>query len=153
MSDSPDIPVAYIWSPPLQDVADALPANRGRSSTVHGLIRALQLADFDQAADDKDKEGGEHGEGVNGNSEDASVTRFGIVIPAKDKIEAEPSKAKPVTTVRPDRELAQHRMAKVVPPMTELATPAEMRRYHEVKYVGEYIWVRQGHAERLQSTC
>ncbi|TXT08966.1 hypothetical protein VHUM_02440 [Vanrija humicola] len=34
---------AYIWSPELQAAADALPANVGRSSAVHSLIRALGL--------------------------------------------------------------------------------------------------------------
>ena len=35
--------VAYIHSPQLQAVADHLPANLGRSSIVHSLVRALDL--------------------------------------------------------------------------------------------------------------
>lgn len=35
--------VAYVWSEQLQALSDDLPANLGRSSLVHGLIRALGL--------------------------------------------------------------------------------------------------------------
>ncbi|WWC94618.1 hypothetical protein V866_001465 [Kwoniella sp. B9012] len=42
--------VAYIWSQELQDVSDDLPSNIGRSSMVHGLIKALDLLDDDAAA-------------------------------------------------------------------------------------------------------
>ncbi|KAL1411465.1 hypothetical protein Q8F55_002421 [Vanrija albida] len=38
---------AYLWSPALEAAADELPANRGRSSTVHALIRALGLVSDD----------------------------------------------------------------------------------------------------------
>ncbi|WWC89170.1 uncharacterized protein L201_004088 [Kwoniella dendrophila CBS 6074] len=37
--------VSYIWSQELQDVSDDLPSNIGRSSMVHGLIKALELLD------------------------------------------------------------------------------------------------------------
>jgi hypothetical protein len=35
--------VVYIWSQAMQDAADALPANIGRSSMVHDLIHSLDL--------------------------------------------------------------------------------------------------------------
>jgi hypothetical protein len=35
--------VKYVWSKLLQDVCDQLPANLGRSSMVHDLIRAFGL--------------------------------------------------------------------------------------------------------------
>lgn len=116
----PDLPVAYVWSPTLQDVADALPANVGRSSTVHGLIRALHLADFDKAEKER-----ECGEAANANEE---VTANGSATngTGEDAVESIPASSQEV----------DHCVAKVVWPMAELATPAEMRRYHEVKYVG-----------------
>ncbi|WWC70151.1 uncharacterized protein I206_104098 [Kwoniella pini CBS 10737] len=43
MSSRPTSRVSYIWSQELQDVSDDLPSNIGRSSLVHGLIRALDL--------------------------------------------------------------------------------------------------------------
>jgi histone deacetylase 1/2/histone deacetylase 8 len=36
-------PVAYIWSQELQDAADRLPANLGRSSMVHELVKSFDL--------------------------------------------------------------------------------------------------------------
>lgn len=122
MTSNHDVDVAYIWSQGLQDVADALPANLGRSSTVHGLIRALQLADFESAERER-----ERGESV---SEDA-VAGNGFVIHGDLEV------SEKAATPQPEVKVAQDCMARVVPPMAELATPAEMRRYHEVKYVGE----------------
>lgn len=37
--------LAYIWSPALQQSADLLPSNIGRSSFVHALSNALGLLD------------------------------------------------------------------------------------------------------------
>ncbi|KAK4683692.1 hypothetical protein P7C73_g6540, partial [Tremellales sp. Uapishka_1] len=73
-------PVAYIWSQPLQEVADQLPANPDRSSVVHGLHRALGLL-HDPTSDD---------------------------------------------------ELER---AVIVAPDAQLASPAELRRYHDARYV------------------
>jgi hypothetical protein len=44
--------VAYVWSEELQNAADELPSNIGRSSVVHGLIQALDLLHDDQYRDD-----------------------------------------------------------------------------------------------------
>lgn len=43
MLDPDTTRVCYIWSEELQQVSDQLPANLGRSSRVHSLIRALDL--------------------------------------------------------------------------------------------------------------
>ncbi|WRT66529.1 uncharacterized protein IL334_003488 [Kwoniella shivajii] len=53
--------VSYIWSQELQDVSDDLPSNIGRSSMVHGLIRALDLLDIEATSVDgnDDLENGE----------------------------------------------------------------------------------------------
>lgn len=38
-----DMTVAYVWSQEQQSIADQLPANVGRSSVVHSLVRSLGL--------------------------------------------------------------------------------------------------------------
>lgn len=49
--------VSYIWSEELQAIADKLPANIGRSSRVHSLIRALGLVQGQSTEEDEEDHG------------------------------------------------------------------------------------------------
>ncbi|WWC62139.1 uncharacterized protein I303_104730 [Kwoniella dejecticola CBS 10117] len=49
--------VSYIWSQELQDVSDDLPSNIGRSSMVHGLIRALDLLERESSSSSQSDDG------------------------------------------------------------------------------------------------
>jgi hypothetical protein len=92
--------VAYVWSPQLEAAANELPANKGRSSRVHGLIRALGLVRL------------------------------------------------PGSTFEEAREWEP---ARIVPPNPKLSTEAELRRYHDPRYVGELIFTSSNLTLRLPS--
>jgi len=112
------IPAAYIWSPALQAAADALPANKGRSSRVHSLIRALGLVQAPTGADERDKPT----TGANANS-NANTDGDGD---PNDEANENDGKVKIKTP------------AVIVPPDLTLATEAELRRYHDKRYVGAH---------------
>jgi hypothetical protein len=76
--------VAYIWSNELQVAADALPANLGRSTMVHNLIRSLDLLDDGSQPAEKDLTECEASSGT------TAIVRKALVVP-------------------PDRELGSYR--------------------------------------------
>ncbi|CAK9781091.1 Arginase/deacetylase [Cutaneotrichosporon oleaginosum] len=152
--------VAYIWSPELQRAADELPANVGRSSLVHGLVRALGLLEnsLETAGEVKDGvDGGReacgngegNGEGSGEGNENGNVDGDGEgdgdgnghsgVCPSSaasmsprshdedtdDDDHGEPVEP-PIHGVR------------LVPPDPSLATRAELRRYHDQRYL-DYV--------------
>ena len=102
----PDHQVAYIWSQELQDVADCLPANAGRSSLVHGLIYALELLDTSHDPVSADFEGRS----------------------------ASPTLSDHVNTANGAHHAGSR--ALVVPPNPALAIKASLLRYHDAAYVG-----------------
>ena len=113
--------VAYIWSQELQDVADDLPANHGRSSMVHGLIQVLDLLERGQAQE-------AHQPGPN-RSEEAHDDDDNTI---DDSDDGEGSMGHPEVTIP---RLAGK--ATVVQPELEFGIPGELKKYHDAKYVGE----------------
>lgn len=134
--------VAYLWSPQLQRAADGLPANTGRSSLVHGLIRSLGLLEETATVGG----GGEgHGEGddEDGGNDGDEQTRN------QPKGKADGQRAASARDDTPDEEaepepegadsgpLSVIRGVRVVAPDPSLGTQAELRRYHDQRYIGE----------------
>ncbi|GMK55280.1 hypothetical protein CspeluHIS016_0203360 [Cutaneotrichosporon spelunceum] len=127
--------VAYIWSAALQRAADELPANVGRSSLVHGLIRALGLLENPPDDPDMVKErawdrGGADGDGrrMNGAERDGDQGEDN----GEDDGEDDDGDNTEEPTHRPIRGI------RVVPPDLSLGTPTELRRYHDPHYL-DYV--------------
>lgn len=130
---------AYLWSPELMAVADALPANQGRSRTVHGLVRALGLADFaavqeyatarsPSAASESEEQSGE--EELEHDTEACQPEERGIrpsciadgLQEGCDEEKTQPADSRcSIRTIAPDPVLCE---------------AAELRRYHDAGYVG-----------------
>ena len=112
--------MAYVWSQELQDVADDLPANQGRSSMVHGLMQVLDLLQEQRADEIPRSAARDAAEAKDGDSDNESVGD-----------DAGDSSNRP--------EIILPRMtgkATIVPPKLEFGSPSELKRYHDAKYVG-----------------
>lgn len=147
---------AYLWSPQLQRAADGLPANTGRSSLVHGLIRALGLLENEEGLEKRREEnmgmmareghveegdgvgtnGGEDSNHDKGRADEAGNADQSAVSPRdlqaedeQDEQDEDEARARPIRGIR------------VVPPDPSFATQAEIRRYHEARYVGEASYI------------
>ncbi|KAL7421968.1 hypothetical protein Q5752_003740 [Cryptotrichosporon argae] len=116
MTSPPSAQVAYIWSRELQRVADELPANVGRSSIVHDLVRALGLLDGGDGPD--------AGEGGG---------RAGLSAEGFNPVSAT-GKNEPVAG-ESERHVAQARGVVVLAPEETLGTPDNLKRYHDADYV------------------
>jgi hypothetical protein len=127
--------VAYIWSPQLQSAADALPANLGRSSRVHALIRALGLVRTEDNGQDED----EDEEKSNNRNEDADVDKVNSGNGgATDQNEEQPKLCpNNAMAIAGHASPTQWAPARLVPPDLALATEAELKKYHDARYVGE----------------
>ncbi|BEJ16308.1 hypothetical protein CspHIS471_0509130 [Cutaneotrichosporon sp. HIS471] len=131
--------VAYIWSAELQRAADQLPANVGRSSLVHGLVRALGLLDNPSDHSDTVRQGVE-GQGADGGGEhNAEASRDPEV--AWLSSESGPGEGMEGGDVEAedDEEPTDPPIhgIRVVPPDLSFATPIELRRYHDQRYLGK----------------
>lgn len=67
--------VSYIWSKQLQQVADQLPSNLGRSSVVHDLIHSFGLL-----GDDPHSSSGDAPDGSNAPERQATVSKRARVV-------------------------------------------------------------------------
>lgn len=105
--------VAYIWSQSLQDAADQLPANVGRSSRVHGLIAALGLLHREEPKQDS-----------------VSVDRR-VQLDREDSEESDAALELPVSLSSKGKGRAT-----VVAPDVALGSETALKRYHEAGYVG-----------------
>ncbi len=129
--------VAYIWSAELQRAADRLPANVGRSSLVHGLVRALGL--LENAPDDGEKEGAV-GEGGNDETSQTTSDRAHAQSGPSDeatKDEDEGEEEEDEVDEDDEGEEPPIRGIRVIPPDLSLGTPAELKRYHDQRYLGK----------------
>jgi histone deacetylase 1/2 len=118
MSDSPL--VAYIWSQTLQEAADQLPYNLGRSTLGHDLIRSLDLLDGTSGSSPTD----EHGEGDSDRHEDEETAlhlRSRSIEKGKGNLRSR---------------------ARVIEPDMSLGTAQSLRRYHDSDYVGVCVRLR-----------
>jgi histone deacetylase 1/2/histone deacetylase 8 len=115
----PDSPlVAYVWSQTLQEAADQLPYNLGRSTVVHDLIRSLDLLDITSGSSNTD-ERAEDDSDRNGDEQGTLHLRSRSIELGKGK-----GKGKPRSRAR------------VVEPDMSLGTAESLRRYHDSDYVG-----------------
>ena len=111
-----DAAVSYIWSQQLEDVANDLPSNIGRSSVVHSLVRELGLLD----------------------DIDSQV----VELPGSDGCVKESDERREVSTASHTPDLLESatscRRARVVKPDMTLGTRDRLLRYHSGSYVGSY---------------
>ncbi|WVR06889.1 hypothetical protein IAU60_003925 [Kwoniella sp. DSM 27419] len=137
--------IAYIWSEELQEVADDLPSNVGRSSVVHGLIRALDLVEeCDEISISRKAAGRQPGDSINHEdgptpSPDERVKADEQDGQASEKVireldGASPTQAATVThrTRSTDKDLKR---ASIVQPDGNLGTRDCILRYHDRGYV------------------
>lgn len=119
MSDPPT--VAYIWSKTLQEAADQLPYNLGRSTLVHDLIRSLDLLDVTSGCPSSNTdERGEEDFDRNEDEEAAMHLRSRSIEKGKGRMRSR---------------------ARVVEPDMSLGTAQSLRRYHDSDYVGVCVHV------------
>ena len=131
--------VAYIWSQELQDVSDQLPANIGRSSMVHGLIRALNYLE-EGNNDDHD---GHDGHDVYQTKDTTNETNDANGQPIDVDVELEETEMTSsneqeiewMNRIKTDDNV--YRRARVVQPDLLLGTTESLRRYHDARYVGK----------------
>nr|XP_031863426.1 uncharacterized protein CI109_001302 [Kwoniella shandongensis]KAA5530498.1 hypothetical protein CI109_001302 [Kwoniella shandongensis] len=137
-SSSSSSRVAYIWSQDLQDVADDLPSNVGRSSMAHGLIDSLGLLDHTQEPedggsdeeDDDDVDGAVEESAGGGDGEDGATTKSKKQDQSSDQIDQTELR----NTIDDSPSLL--RTAKVIAPDLSLGTKTCLLRYHDKAYVG-----------------
>jgi histone deacetylase 1/2 len=116
--------VSYIWSRELQEAADQLPSNIGRSSVVHDLIDSFGLLRHMREQKDNGKR-----------SESASHASSLTV----NYFELQSEQKEVVTTLGSNT--ASTTRARVVSPNMELGSVEMMKRYHDPKYVGSFsLW-------------
>lgn len=131
--------VAYLWSEELMRVADALPANQGRSRLVHGLVGALGLVDLGAVREYSSSPRETDGEFGSEVPLDQQEDGGGAVPPEADDGRAQAgertdgSQAEPPPGAVPPEAVE----VTVLAPDPALCEPAELRRYHDASYVGE----------------
>jgi hypothetical protein len=111
---SPERRVAYVWSEELQRTADLLPANIGRSSRVHGLVKAFDLLSEDEGVDERD---------------DLPVDENQLV-----ESQAAASAASLLASGTPPPKALKGK-ARVVRPDLSLGNATSLKRYHDAAYV------------------
>ncbi|KAK8864566.1 hypothetical protein IAR55_001816 [Kwoniella newhampshirensis] len=145
--------VAYIWSKELQDVADDLPSNVGRSSMVHGLVESLGLLNHTHEEDQEedtaheiDANRAEDGHASQADEVDDSA-HVDIAPAGRSSTEQEKGTgststnasssavdvSQPVTNTKDD--IVKLRSARVRAPDLSLGTKACLLRYHDKAYV------------------
>lgn len=140
--------VAYIWSPELMAVADALPANQGRSRTVHGLVRALELVDFSKVEEytsapasrspspDSEGQSPDVTDPVHQQEERAYQLGASRSSPSRSENNGRAATPEEMQKPSPSEEVYDIR---VTPPDPALCEASELRRYHDPSYVGKFV--------------